>query len=305
MPDPATNRDWADAKSILFVLLGLVAVGFIAVLARDVARARARARSAPADFPGVKPTPWQLFIGFLTDFLDTLGVGSFATTTALYRARNTVDDRLIPGTLNVGHALPTVAQAFIYIEAVKVEMKTLVAMITAAVAGAWLGARIVARWPRNKIRIGMGLALLALGGVITVRQVVNTESGSAVGIDGSRLALGVACNFALGALMTIGIGLYAPCLLLVWLLGMNPTTAFPIMMGSCAFLMPLASWHFIKEGCYSPRAALGLTIGGLPAVLLAAFIVKSLPLYWVKWLVVVVVLYTALSMLRTAFSRRD
>jgi uncharacterized membrane protein YfcA len=104
--------------------------------------------------------------------------------------------------------------------------------------------------------------------------------------------------------MSLGIGLYAPCLILISLLGMAPTTAFPIMMGSCAFLMPVASARFIRKGSYDLRAALGLALGGIPAVLIAAFIVKSLPLSAVRWLVVVVVVYTAVTMLRSALTRQ-
>ncbi|SMP79075.1 Sulfite exporter TauE/SafE [Neorhodopirellula lusitana] len=106
----------------------------------------------------------------------------------------------------------------------------------------------------------------------------------------------------LGALMTIGVGLYAPCMILVSLMGMNPIAAFPIMMGSCAFLMPFASTRFILSGKYQLRASLGLTLGGVPAVLIAALLVKSLPLYALKWLVVVVVLVTGIQMLRSAFA---
>ncbi len=121
---------------------------------------------------------------------------------------------------------------------------------------------------------------------------------TALGLEGSLLWVGAALNFTLGALMMTGVGLYAPCLVLVAMLGMNPAAAFPIMMGSCAFLMPVASVSFVRQGAYSPRAALGLALGGLPAVLMAAFIVKELPLYWVKWLVAVVVVYTAITLLR-------
>ena len=105
--------------------------------------------------------------------------------------------------------------------------------------------------------------------------------------------------------MTLGIGLYAPCMILVSLLGMSERTAFPIMMGSCAFLMPVASLRFIRERSYSLRAALGLAIGGIPGVLLAAYIVKELSLYWVRWLVIVVVVYTAVTMLYSAMTERD
>jgi uncharacterized membrane protein YfcA len=110
-------------------------------------------------------------------------------------------------------------------------------------------------------------------------------------------------NFLLGALMTLGIGLYAPCMILVSLLGMNPTAAFPIMMGSCAFLMPIGSLRFIREQSYSLRVAMGLALGGIVGVLIAVYVVKSLSLSTVRWLVIIVVLYTAVTMLISGFSR--
>jgi uncharacterized membrane protein YfcA len=124
--------------------------------------------------------------------------------------------------------------------------------------------------------------------------------GNALGLSGGVLVFAVVVNFMLGALMQLGIGLYAPCLILVSLLGMNPIAAFPIMMASCACLMPVGSLKFIREHRYDKRTAIGLAIGGIPGVLLAAFVVKSLPLQWLYWLVVIVVLYAAILMLRSA-----
>ena len=252
---------------------------------------------------GVVPTPYELLVGFITDFLDTLGIGSFATTTSLYRARHTIDDRLLPGTLNVGHTIPTVAQAFIYVKVIEVDSATLIWMIGAAVAGALLGANVVAHWPRRRIQLGMGIALLAVAAVIVYRLMWEPPKTGTPGLTGALLAAGCAGNFVLGALMTIGIGLYAPCLVLVSFLGMNDKAAFPIMMGSCAFLMPLASLPFIRQGSYAPRAALGLTLAGVPAVLIAAFVVVELPLTPLKWLVAVVVIYTAIMLILAARSR--
>jgi uncharacterized membrane protein YfcA len=279
-------------KSILLLLLGLVAAAFVLYWIRAL---RATARTER-----VRPTPYELLVGLITDFFDALGIGSFATTTVLYRLRRTIDDRLLPGTLNVGHTIPTFAQAFLFTTAVEVESLTLVVMIVAAVAGALFGAPVVARWPRRRVQAGMGCALLILTAVLVWRQIGLPEGAGTLGLTGAKLALGVAGNFVLGALMTIGVGLYAPCLVLVSLLGMTPKTGFPIMMCSCAFLMPLASVPFIRQGSYAPRAALGLTLAGLPAVLLAVFVVKELPLYWVKWMVAAVVTYTALTLLRAS-----
>jgi uncharacterized membrane protein YfcA len=202
--------------------------------------------------------------------------------------------------LNVGHTLPTVVQAFLFTDSVDVEARTLISMIAAAVLGALLGAPIVARWPRRKVQAGMGIALLILCAVLVYRQVWVAPTEGTLSLSGTRFVLGVGANFVLGVLMTIGVGLYAPCLVLVSLLGMTPTSGFPIMMGSCAFLMPLASVPFIRRDSYSPRAALGLTLAGIPAVLIAFYVVKSLDLYVVKWLVAVVVIYTAISLLLAA-----
>src|SRR5205814_5933617 len=207
---------------------------------------------------------------------DTLGIGSYATSTTLFRFFQLVDDRIIPGTLNVGHALPTVVQTFIYTSIIPVDVPTLFSMIGASVLGSWLGAGVVARWPRRTVQIGMGIALLVAAGLMFMTQLkLFPGGGDAIGVSGVKFAIAIGGNFMLGALMTLGIGLYAPCMILVSLLGMNPTAAFPIMMGSCAFLMPVGSLRFIRERCYGLRAALGLAIGRIPGVLLAAYIVKS------------------------------
>ena len=250
------------------------------------------------------PSAGAMGVGWLTNFLDTLGIGSFATTTSLFRAFKMVPDRVIPGTLNVGHTLPTVAEALIYTAIIPVDVATLFSMIGAAVLGAWLGAGIVARWPRRYVQIGMGFALLAAATLFFMTAMaLFPGGGTALGVRGIKLIVAIGGNFLLGALMSLGIGLYAPCMILISLLGMDPKAAFPIMMGSCAFLMPVGSLKFIKERAYDRGAALGLAIGGIPGVLIAAYIVKSMPLAYVRWLVIVVVLYTSATMLHSAFSQ--
>ena len=276
----------SDPKTILLAALLLVTAIFVSLWSR---------------------ASWgRLGVGFITDFFDTLGIGSFATTTTLFRMRKLVADENIPGTLNVGHALPTVVQALIYITIVEVDFTTLSLLIAAAIAGSWIGAEIVAGMNRGAIQRGMGVALL-VAAVLMALTALNRfpGGGTAFALTEGKLVAAVGINFALGALMTLGIGLYAPCMIMVSLLGMNPTAAFPIMMGSCAFLMPIAGYRFIRKERYDLRAAMGLAIGGIPGVLIAALIVGSLPLNWVRWLVVVVVVYAAISLLRSATQRRQ
>ncbi len=288
-----------DLKTILLAALAAITVFYFIVLVRGITKAR-------ADSVAVAPSVAGIGTGFVTNFFDTLGIGSFATTTAIFRQWRVVVDEWIPGTLNVGHTLPTIVQAIIFTKLVPVDGVTLALMILAAVLGSWLGAGVVSGWPRRNIQVGMGSALLIFATLMLLGLFhIGPGGGTLLKLEGTRLAIGLVGNFILGALMPMGIGLYAPCQILIYFLGMDPKAAFPIMMGSCAFLMPIGSARFIREKAFDARAVLGLAIGGVPAVLIAALIVKSLPLTYVRWLVLVVVVYTAATLLRSAMSERQ
>jgi uncharacterized membrane protein YfcA len=283
-------------RTILYIGLAVVAIVQIVALLRALPR-------QPLTLPRPLSGAIAIAIGFVTNFFDTLGIGSFATTTSLFKFLRSVPDEKIPGTLNVGHTLPTIVEAAIFIVIVAVEPATLVLLILASVAGAWLGAGFVSRLPRRSVQIGMGTALAVAAVLFIMTNLKGSQfglTGNALGLEGIRLAIGIFVSLCLGALMTIGIGLYAPCMIMVSLLGMNPIAAFPIMMGSCAFLMPVASLRFIRFNAFSMIAALGLTLGGIPGVWIAAHMVYRLPITAVRWLVVIVVIYAAVTMLRSA-----
>lgn len=241
-------------------------------------------------------------IGFVANFFDTLGVGSFAIITSVVRFFKLTDDRTLPGTLNVSCTIPTAFEAIIFLTVIKVDKITLISMIMAAVLGAIIGADIVAKFNIRKVRIGMGLALiivviLMLAGLLNFMPI----GGTAHGLTGIKLMVAIGANFILGALMQLGVGLYAPCMALVYALGMSPLAAFPIMMGSCAFLMPAGAIQFVKNGAYDRKASIAITLFGSIGVLTSAYIVKSLPLHIVKWLVVIIVIYTSITLLVSVY----
>lgn len=240
-------------------------------------------------------------VGFVTNFFDTLGIGSFAPTTAYFKLRARIPDDEIPGTLNAGQALPTMTQALIFIATVSVDLTTLASMILSAVLGAWIGVGVVSRLSRRAIQLGMGGALTCAALLFLASNLDwMPGGGEALGLHGLKFILAVSINMVLGALMMLGVGLYAPCLILLSLLGMSPLAAFPIMMGSCGLLMPIGGARFVRSGRYNLSAALGLALGGIPGVFLAAYVVKSMPITWLRWLVLIVVLYAAFQMLRSA-----
>ena len=241
-------------------------------------------------------------IGFVINFFDVFGIGSFATGTALMKAFKQTDDRLIPGTLNVCFCMPVAIESFLFINGVEVEPVTLASMIVAAVVGAYLGAGVVAKLPTKVIRLLMGTALIVIGIVIVIQMMgLIPSSGVATGLSGIKLVIGIAANFILGALMTAGVGMYAPCLALVCLLGINPMIAFPIMMGSSAYLMPVASLKFIKEGAYNRKASLAIAIFGIFGVFIGYRFIKMLNLNALKFIIIIVMAYSAVSLFYSAY----
>ncbi|MGH8135830.1 MAG: permease [Steroidobacteraceae bacterium] len=276
--------------TVLLAVLGVFAVTFIAVLVQT-----AWQRSE------LRPTLESFALGAVTNFFDTLGIGSFAPTTAWLKLRKLVPDSFIPGTLNAGHCLPTFVQAFIFIKLVDVDPILLVACIAAAVAGSIIGAPIVVGLPVRIVQGVVGIALLIAASLYALTNLgLMPAGGDALALAAVPFAVAVVGHFVMGALMTFGIGLYAPSLILLSLLGLNPIAAFPIMMGACAFLMPVCGIRFIRADRINLRVVIGLGLGGMPLVLVAAFLVKSLSLVALRWGVVVVVLYAAMLLLRSA-----
>jgi uncharacterized membrane protein YfcA len=279
------------AQILFYVLIGLAGVAFI-IGAIRAARVSTTVR---------RPTPVELLIGLVTDFFDTLGIGSFAPTTAIYKLLRIVPDELIPGTLNVGHTPSAITEALIFVTAIVVDPVLLVTAVGSAAAGAWLGAGVVARLPRRAIQVTMGAALLIAGAVFTAINLGALPGGGiAMKLAGWKFGIAVGINFILGALMSAGIGMYAPCMITLALLGMHPLAAFPIMMGSCALLQPVASLRFFQTGKFAWGPSMGLVFGGVVGVLIAAYVVKSLSLEMLRWLVILVIAYAAFAMLRSA-----
>jgi uncharacterized membrane protein YfcA len=280
----------------IWLSLALLTIWFTTVLTRDFLKHKNNLENVSWVKTGL--------IGFVVNFFDVLGIGAFAPQTALLKFTKQTEDRLLPGTLNVANTIPVLIQALIFITVIEVEPITLILMLLSAAAGAILGAGIVSKMSEMKIRLTMGFALLITASFMFAGKMEWIQGGgTAIGLHDGKLAIAVVVNFILGALMTAGIGLYAPCMALVFALGLSPQVAFPIMMGSCAFLMPPASVKFIKEGAYNRKAAVGMALPSIIAVLIAAFIVKSLPLDTLRWLVIVVIVYTSTVMLRSAYSK--
>lgn len=246
-------------------------------------------------------------VGFLANFFDTLGIGSFAPSSAAFKMTKSVDDALVPGTLNVGDTVPVCVEAFLFFGIVEMDVLTLVLMLIASVIGSMLMAGIVSKFDRKKVRYAMFVGLFLLASVMLCKVLGVGPFGivgDELGLRGAKLVIAVVVNFVLGALMSIGVGLYAPCMALCALLGLNVTCAFPAMMGSCAYLMAFGNGpKFIKEGRYDMYASLMQALFGAIGVFVAYVFVKSLPIATLTKLVVAVVYLTSILFLRDAIKK--
>lgn len=357
---------------MLLIKAAIIIYGFVFafILVRDCIRHK-------EDFTRTKLVPLAA-IGFISDLLDTWGIGSFATCQAGFKFSKSCDDEMMPGTLNIAHTIPTILEFLLFLELIQISGITLIALIAGAVVGAVFGASIVSKWSKKLIRIALGCALVILAGVLSCKlahigpfestmkpaEIVSEmqnqgitivggdiwadktahsskltkreqavfsdpsvapselnhvidalkESGNTqidkrklsstikdnliYELTGSKLIIGVIGNMLLGALMTIGVGLYAPCMALISTLGMNVTAAFPVMMGSCAFLMPSAGLRFLKAGKYDRKAAVMITIFGCVGVFVAYKVASMLPMNILTGIIVCVMLYTAFTFFR-------
>ena len=283
--------------ALLFVL-GIIGLIFLFYFVRDLLRHRNEMEKGSKII-------LSCFIGFITNFFDVFGIGSFAPGASLYKSFKQVEDQYIPGTLNVSCSLSVIVEAFIFIQGVRVELLTLILMLIAAMVGAWIGAGIISKLSKETIQLVMAVAMVVFA-VVIILQVTNIipTKGSAFGLHGIKLVIAVVVNFLLGAVMTAGVGLYAPCLALVCVLGMDPIVAFPIMMGSCAYLMPVASIRFIKEGSYNRKVCLWASISAVVGVIVATRVALGLPSHVLKIIVICVMFYTAASMFYSLYKEK-
>ena len=256
---------------------------------------------------GAAPRLEGVILGAVVSFFDTLGIGSFAPTAAWFKFRKLVPDRLIPQTMLVGLTPPSVLQGIIYLLllGVMVDPVLLVGCILACVMGGLLGAPLVARskvWVVQSV-VAIGL-LLAAGAYALNNLHMMPGGGTANSLPMDLTVLAIVASFIFGLLLNFGVGNYAPTLVLLSLMGMDPRLCFPIMAASAGLMGSAASVRHIQMGQMDLKIVMGIALGGFPAVLVAAFIVKEMPVEMLRWLVIVVVLYAAVVMARSAWLAR-
>lgn len=285
-------------RTILLTLIIAINLYFVIYFVRDLLKSKVHFHEEAGN---TRALPFTSFIIF---FLSTFGVSDFAIGTVLYPKMKWVSMKKLPGTLNTECVVPVAVMALSYITAINVGIKTLAVCIICQVIGAYLGPRFVVKLPEHTIKLFVGIGLVIAAFLIFAGQMNWIPSnGTATELHGWKLVLAGFLLFVYGALNNIGIGSYALTMVTVYLLGLNPVAAFPIMMGACTFSVPIGSVQFIKFGEYSRKITLFTSTFGVLGVLIAVFLVKSLDTYILKWIVIIVLLYSAYTMLTSLLKK--
>jgi uncharacterized membrane protein YfcA len=283
--------------TLLLATLALAAVAYGFALARAAVISRQYV-------PRFEP----ILLGAVTNFFDTLGIGSFAPTMAWMRFRQMVPDRLMPLTMLAGYILPSVAQALIFLVllGVRVDPWLIFACSVSMVIGGILGVPIALRLPIQVVQTIVGIALLVAAVFYALSNLdLMPAGGTATTLAQPYFLIAVAAHLLFGILMSFGVGNYAPTLAMLSLFGMDPRLAFPIMACAASFAGCTSATRVIRDKRIDLRIAVGLTLGAIPAVLIAAFVVRDLPLTMLRWLVTAVVTYAGVSLLIAAARRPD
>ncbi len=297
----------AMALNAIIVVVSLIAIGFFI---RDCLHHK-------EDFKkewkagGMRKTAIATLFGNIWLFFDVIGIGSYGPFTATFKLTKICRDKYIPGTLQVSCVVYQMIAGVFFITNVEVDVVTLACCIGACAVGAYIGAYFISRLNLNKIRIAMGCALIVVAAVLILGLMGLTSfEGTELGLSGWKLILITIICLVLGALMSLGIGCYAPIMACVSLLGMDPHTAFPIMMGSCAVLIPVSAIRYLQDSYNAPKPTYDRKIAvifstiGLIGAFVAMFIITSMPLQYLKILVIIVLLFVAALMLKDGLAKK-
>lgn len=282
---------------VLMALIAAVAVTGIAIFSRQVAVGRPW-----------RPRPEALALGAVTNFFDTLGIGSFAPTMAWLRFRGLAADRAIPPTMFIGHGLPSILKALIFLALLGTAVNPwlLAGCVLAMFTGVTLGVRLVKRASLRVVRGGIAVALLIAGGFYAATNLGALPSGgTAATLPPVLMALALVGFLGMGVLINFGVGHYAPALVMFGLMGMDLRFAFPIMAAAGVLGMSAMALPYLADRTIDLRVVAGLAFGGVPAVLVAAFLVRSLPVVTLRWLVVAIVLHAAIILLHAALTGEE
>ncbi len=243
--------------------------------------------------------------GVLAFISDTIGVGSFAVNIALAKLLNTFKDEELPAMNNGAQVIPGAIESLLFMQVVQVDWITLGTLVLGTCIGGVLGGHIVTRLSQQAIRVAMmccfGLIMsLLLGNELHILPM----GGELTALKGHSLIIGFFAMIICGSLTTVGIGLFAMIQGVLFILGVSPVVAFPIMTTAGAMQQPLTTLVFLKQKKVPLKKTLILSVSGIIGVFIALPIVSHMSSSWLHRLLIGIMIYNFIAIGRTFLQHR-
>ncbi len=234
--------------------------------------------------------------GVIAFIADTLGVGSFAVNIALSKYFKTFKDDELPALCNGAQVIPGTLESIFFIQIIQVDLTTLITLVLGTCIGGILGGNIITRLSEQKIRLAMIIAFSGIIALLCLKQLgLMPEDGHLIALDSWKLVLGFFAMIVCGSLTSVGIGLFAMVQGVLFLMGVSPAVAFPIMTTAGAMQQPLTTLVFLKHGKIPLKKTLLLSACGCIGVLISLPIVSHLSINWLHSLLLLIMLYNVIT----------
>ena len=249
------------------------------------------------------PGPWikQAIFSFFLYFFTAFGVSDFTVSTVVYTKTGWVDIKKLPGTLNAQGISSLLITSLAYINSVEIDILTLVPFLLLCAFGSWMGPRVSIKLKSWCLKYFMAGGLFVAGVFMLCSQLnILNIGGTLVGLHGIKLICLWVFGFLLGFIRTFGVATHPLTMSAVYFSGLNPISAYPLMMGSSALANPVAAIQFVRLGAYERRTVLLGCSAGAVGSFVAVHIVKSMNVQLIMWLILGIVLLSSIDLFNQA-----
>jgi uncharacterized membrane protein YfcA len=217
------------------------------------------------------------FIGFISNLLDTVGIGSFAVIVAMRKMLGVMpDDVKLIGSMNIQAVITALAQMLIFLHYIKLDLTTMLVSIAMITLGGFLSGLIAVRINKAIVHNVMLIAFIVTGILLFLIQLdVLQFTSTSDAITGIRLGIFAIFMLIAGMLPAFGVGYYSLVKTSIFLFGVNPIIAFPIMAAASSYQMPVTAITFMSKNKFYTKSSILLAIFGLIGVFIAAPLIST------------------------------
>ena len=172
-------------------------------------------------------------------------------TKAFFAMRNFLklmpDNKTYNGSLVVQAALPTAVQSILFLGLVQVDTLMLVVSCVSIAIGGIISGYLINRVSRQGILYVMLITFMISAALLVLNKFhLLNIGGELTYVRGDKLIILAVVMLLAGMLPAFGVGYYSIVLVIIFMLGISPIVAYPIMTTASAVQMPMTA---INDDC--------------------------------------------------------